>query len=186
MVPVMSLWIPIIVAAVFVFIVSSILHMVFSYHEKDFDAVPDEDALMDRIRELAIPPGSYVFPLPGSKKARNTDAFKERLNRGPFGFITLYPSGPPKMGGSLAMWFGYAIIVGIFSAYVAGRALAPGAHYLSVFRFAGAVAFAGYGLALLQNSIWYKWKWSATLASVGDALIYALVTAGTFGWLWPG
>ncbi|MBK5099374.1 MAG: hypothetical protein JJE01_16455, partial [Gemmatimonadetes bacterium] len=91
-----------------------------------------------------------------------------------------------KMGGSLAMWFGYAIIVGIFSAYVAGRALAPGAHYLSVFRFAGVVAFAGYGLALLQNSIWYKWKWSATLASVGDALIYALVTAGTFGWLWPG
>lgn len=186
MVPVMSLWIPIIVAAVLVFIVSSILHMVFSYHENDFDAVPDEDALMDRLRELGIPAGSYVFPLPANKKARSTDAFKEKMNRGPMGFLTLYPSGPPKIVGSLAMWFGYSIIVGIFAAYVSGRALGPGAHYLSVFRFAGVMAFAGYGLALLQNSIWFKRKWSQTLASMGDGLIYALVTAGTFGWLWPG
>lgn len=40
-------------------------------------------------------------------------------------------------------------------------------------------------LALLQNSIWYKRKWSSTLKSMADGLVYALVTAGTFGWLWP-
>jgi len=186
MVPVASLWIPIIVAAVFVFIVSSVLHMLFSYHENDFDGLPDEDALMDKIRELGIPAGSYVFPRPANKKARNTDAFKEKMNRGPLGFLTLYPSGPPKMGANLAMWFGYSIVVGIFAAYISGRALGPGAHYLSVYRFAGATAFAGYSLALLQNLIWYKAKWSQTVASMGDGLIYALVTAGTFGWLWPG
>ncbi len=186
MVPIASLWIPIIVAAVLVFIVSSILHMMFSYHENDFDGLPDEDALMDRVRELGIPAGSYVFPRPANKKARGTDAFKEKMNRGPLGFITLYPGGPPKMGGSLAMWFIYSLIVGIFAAYVSGRALGPGTHYLQVFRFAGVTAFAGYSLALLQNSIWYKRKWSGTLASMADGLIYALVTAGTFGWLWPG
>jgi hypothetical protein len=28
-------------------------------------------------------------------------------------------------------------------------------------------------------------KWSATLKNMFDGLLYALVTAGTFGWLWP-
>lgn len=89
------------------------------------------------------------------------------------------------MGQSLLLWFLYSILVSIFAAYIAGRALEPGAHYLTVFRFAGCVAFAGHGLALLQNSIWHKRAWSSTIKSIFDALIYALLTAGTFGWLWP-
>ncbi|MBW2258413.1 MAG: hypothetical protein JRI25_27990 [Deltaproteobacteria bacterium] len=76
-------------------------------------------------------------------------------------------------------------LLGIFAAYVAGRALEPGAHYLAVFRFAGCMAFVGYALALWQNSIWYKRAWSTTLKSSFDGLVYALLTAGTFGWLWP-
>jgi hypothetical protein len=79
----------------------------------------------------------------------------------------------------------YTIIVSLFAAYVAGRALGPGAHYLAVFRFAGATAFAGYSLALMQNSIWFSRNWGMTLRSMFDGLIYALLTAGTFGWLWP-
>jgi hypothetical protein len=75
--------------------------------------------------------------------------------------------------------------VGIFAAYIAGRALEPGAHYLDVFRFAGCTAFVGYAVALLQNSIWYKRNWTATLKSVFDGLVYALLMAGVFGWLWP-
>jgi hypothetical protein len=77
------------------------------------------------------------------------------------------------------------VLVSVFAAYVAGRALAPGAHYLGVFRFAGAVAFAGYSLGILQFSIWYRRNWGTTMKSVFDGLIYALLTAGTFGWLWP-
>lgn len=100
--------------------------------------------------------------------------------------LTVTKSGEQSMGKDLALWFFYSIVVGIFAAYIAGRALEPGAHYLSVFRFAGATAFVGYALALLQNSIWYKRNWSATIKSMFDGLVYALVTAGTFGWLWPG
>jgi len=66
------------------------------------------------------------------------------------------PNGQMQMGSSLMQWFVYCIVVGVFAAYVASRALEPGAHYLSVFRFVGTVAAAGYGLAFLQNSIWYK------------------------------
>jgi hypothetical protein len=89
------------------------------------------------------------------------------------------------MGLSLTLWFLYCIVMGVFAAYVSGRALGPGAHYLSVFRFAGCTAFAGYALALWQNSIWYKRAWTTTLKSTFDGLVYALLTAGTFGWLWP-
>ncbi len=66
-----------------------------------------------------------------------------------------------------------------------GRALGPGANYLHVFRFAGATAFLGYAGALSQMSIWYRRAWSLTIKSSFDGLIYGLLTAGTFGWLWP-
>ena len=185
MVPVMSLLIPILLSAVFVFIVSSIIHMMLPYHRSDFKKVPSEDDVMDALRKFDIPPGDYVIPRAGSPEVMRSPEFKEKSNKGPVAMITVMKSGPPAMGGSLIQWFIYCVVVGIFAAYIAGRALGPEAHYLAVFRFAGATAFLGYALALFQNSIWYKRNWSATLKSVFDGLVYALVTAGTFGWLWP-
>src|SRR5207302_10195609 len=104
---------------------------------------------------------------------------------GPVANITIIASGDLSITKSLILWFLYSIVVGVFAAYIAGRALRPGAHYLDVFHFVGCTAFAGYSLALLQNSIWLKRAWSTTLKSVFDGLVYALFTAGTFGWLWP-
>lgn len=185
MVPTMSLLIPILVAAVLVFVVSSIIHMMLNYHKNDFRQVPSEDAVMDALRPFDIPPGDYVVPCPGSSKAMKSPEFQEKVNEGPVAFMTVLPNGQVSMGSSLVQWFIYCILVGLFAAYVTGQALGPGADYLSVFRFAGATAFGGYALALLQNSIWYKRAWSATLKSVFDGFVYALVTAGVFGWLWP-
>ena len=89
------------------------------------------------------------------------------------------------MGRSLALWFVYAIVVGIFAAYIAGHALAPGTRYAEVLRFAGCTAFLAYSLALLQNSIWYWRNWGATLRSMFDGLVYGLLTGAMFAWLWP-
>lgn len=185
MVPVMSLWLPILLAAVIVFVASSIIHMVLTYHATDMKALPKQDDVMAALRPFNIPPGDYAMPYAGSMKAMNTPEFQEKLKKGPVALVTVIPSGPPAMGVSLAQWFGYCIIVGIFAAYIAGRALAPGAHYLEVFRFAGCTAFIGYGLSQLQNSIWYHRAWSTTIKSVIDSLLYGLLTGGTFGWLWP-
>jgi hypothetical protein len=118
-------------------------------------------------------------------KEMGSPEFLEKYKQGPVGMITIMPSGTPNMAKQLLIWFIYSIIVGIFAAYVSGRALPSGAHYLSVFRFAGVTAFIGYGLALMQNSIWYKRKWTTTFKTMFDGLIYALFTAGIFGWLWP-
>ncbi|MBW8838613.1 MAG: hypothetical protein JF602_01975, partial [Gemmatimonadetes bacterium] len=84
-----------------------------------------------------------------------------------------------------SMWFAYCVAVGVWAAYIAGRGLAPGTVYLQVFRFAGGTAFIGYTLALWQMSIWYRRAWSTTIKATIDGLIYACLTAGAFGWLWP-
>jgi hypothetical protein len=49
----------------------------------------------------------------------------------------------------------------------------------------GTTAFAAYSVALMHESIWYGRKWSSTLKSMADGFVYACVTAGVFGWLWP-
>lgn len=185
MVPVMLLWLPILLSAVLVFIASSVIHMMLPYHRTDFGQVPAEDDTMDVLRKAAIPPGDYVLPCPRTPAAMKDPAFIEKRTRGPVVLMTVFPSGPPTMGASLALWFVYCVVVSVFAAYIAGRALGPGVDYLAVFRFAGATAFIGYSAALWQNSIWYKRAWSTTLKQTFDGLVYGLLTAGTFGWLWP-
>ena len=185
MVPLMSLWLPILLSAVLVFVVSSIIHMMLGYHASDLAKVPNEEAVMDATRPFNIPPGDYMMPHAGTASAMKDPQFQEKMNRGPVAMMTVYPSGQASMGSSLVQWFLYALLVSLFAAYVGGRALGPGAPYMEVFRFTGTVAFAGYALALLQQSIWFKRKWSTTIKSVFDGLIYGLLTAGMFGWLWP-
>jgi hypothetical protein len=182
---VISLWLPILLSAVIVFVVSAIIHMLLPYHRTDFRKVPKEDEVMDDLRKYNIPPGDYFIPCAGSPKEGGSPEFVEKYTKGPAALLTVFPGGPPSMTTSLILWFVYSIIVSFFSAYIVYNSLGPGAHYLAVFRFIGASAFGGYSLALLQNTIWYKRNWGATLKSMFDGLIYALVTAGTFGWLWP-
>ncbi len=185
MVPIMSLWLPILVSAVFVFILSSLVHMVFGYHANDFKKVPEESTFADSIRKLNIPTGQYMYPFASSMKEMNSPEHQERVKQGPGVMFTIWPGGKPNMGANLSQWFLYSVVVGIFAAYVAGRALGPEAHYLAVFRFAGVTAFACYAVAGWQESIWYKRPISVSLKNTFDGLLYALVTAGTFGWLWP-
>ena len=111
--------------------------------------------------------------------------FAQKMNEGPNLFVTVLPNGPFNMARPMIGWFIYLIVVGIFAGYVAGRALPPGTVYLQVFRFVGTVAFVGLTMALWQMSIWYRRSWSTTVKATVDGLIYALLMAGVFGWLWP-
>ena len=114
-----------------------------------------------------------------------TQEFIDKANKGPVAFVTVLPNGSMAIGRSLAQWFVYSIFVGLIAGYVAGLTLAPGTEYRVVFRIVSTVAFASYGVALLQSSIWYHRNWGFTLRTMCDGLVYALLTGGTFGWLWP-
>jgi len=185
MVSIPSLWLPILLSAVAVFVVSSIIHMVLGYHAGDYKKVAAEDDVMAALRKFDIPPGDYMIPCPGGAKAMKDPAFLEKFKAGPRAMMTVMPGGEINMGPQLAQWFLYSILIGVTAAYIAGRALPSGARYLAVFRFAGATAFFGYSLALWQTSIWYKKSWATTFRSTIDGLIYGLLTGGFFGWLWP-
>lgn len=179
-----TLWLPILLSAVFVFIVSSIIHMFLGYHASDHAKLPEEDRTMDALRPLNIPPGHYAMPKPGSMQELRTEEFRAKMQKGPVMFLNVRRSDM-GMTKNLILWFIYSLVVGIFAAYLGSHAVGADGDYLDVFRFIGTAAFMGYSLALFQDAIWESKSWSATWKSVFDGLIYALVTAGTFGWLWP-
>lgn len=184
MVSLTALLLPTLVAAVIVFVVSSVIHTVLTYHRDDFRGLPSEDAVMDALRGFDLKPGDYVLPYMTAQNMKSEE-FKSKVEKGPVAIVTVVPSGMPSMGKSLIQWFVYCLVVGFFSGYVGAVTLPEGAHYLTVFRVVGTCAFAGYALALAQASIWYHKSWSATARSMADGLVYALLTAGAFGWLWP-
>ena len=185
MVPLTSLLVPIVLSAILVFVVSAIIHMVLPYHRTDYAPVPQQDSVMAAMRPFAIPPGEYIMPYGGTPAAMKDPVFQEKVKAGPVAFMTVMPNEMGGMGKQLGLWFLYSVIVGLFAAYVAGRALGPGAEYMEVFRLTSTVAFVGYTVANWQNSIWYRRKWSTSLKNTIDGLIYALLTGGVFGWLWP-
>ena len=180
-----TLWLPILLSSVVVFVVSSVIHMVLPWHKSDYPKIPNEEKFMDALRPLAVPPGDYMIPRPSSTQEMRSPEFAEKMKRGPVMMLTMMPNGPFAMGKNLVLWFVYSAVVGILAAYVAGTALPAGAPYLRVFQFVGVTAFIGYSVALWQMSIWYRRAWRLTIKATVDGLIYALLTAGIFGWLWP-
>ena len=185
MTPLTALWLPIVLSAVIVFVASSIIHMALKWHDGDFAKLPDEDRFREVVGPLAIPPGDYVVPRAQSMAEMKSPDFIRKCEEGPVAIMTVLPAGQMTMGKSLTLWFLFSLVVSLVAAYVAGRALPPAADYLQVFRFAGVTAFVAYTFGQWPASIWYGRKWRTTVLSTVDGLIYGLLTAGVFGWLWP-
>ena len=184
MVSLASLWLPILVAAIGVFIASSIIHMATPWHHGDFTSMPDQGRVLDALRSFSLRPGDYVVPHPRSRQEAASAEFTELAKRGPVVMMTVLP-GQVVIAKNLALWFVYCLVVALCAAYIAGAALPPGAATKKVFQFAGATAFIGFALGLWQQSIWYNRSWVTTLKSTIDGLVYGVVTAGVFAWLWP-
>jgi hypothetical protein len=184
MVAIHTLWLPILLSAVIVFVASSILHMVLPYHRSDYKKLPDEDKALAALRPLGLSRGLYVFPFCTHKDMKSPEMI-EKQKQGPVGTMTILQSGPPNMATYLVKWFVYCLVIGVFTAYLTGRVLVPGTNYLAVFRVAGTMSFMAYGVGQLNDSIWKGQPWSNTIKHFFDGLVFALLTAGTFGWLWP-
>ena len=184
MVSLSALWLPILLSAVIVFIASSIIHMVLPYHRNNYRPLPDEEKLTTVLRAAGLTPGLFHFPFCTHKEMKSP-ATQEKFKQGPVGLLTVFPSGPPAMPKFLGLWFAFCLLIGLFVAYLAAHTIAPGAPYLGVFRVVGTAAFLAYGLGILSNGIWKGLPWSVVLKEAFDGLIYSLLTAGTFGYLWP-
>lgn len=186
MVDLIQLWLPILLSAVFVFIVSSIIHMATPFHNKDFSKLPGEEAILEVMRRRSLEPGAYVFPCADSMKEMCTPEMVEKYDKGPVGILYVKPNGPVNMGKHLTQWFLYSVLVGIFVGYASSVTLTPGAAFMSVFRAAGTTAMLAYVVGNAPSSIWKGQPWSTTFKLAFDGLIYSFGTGILFAWLWPG
>ncbi|MHC5023032.1 MAG: hypothetical protein ACYTGG_03850 [Planctomycetota bacterium] len=182
-----ELWLPIILSAVFVFIASSVLHMLLPFHRSDYRKMANEASVLEAMRSNGVEPGSYMFPHADSMKNWNTPEMQAKVKQGPVGTLTIVPPGGLNMGKNLVLWFAYSVIVAFFVAYIGWISLEGriDVDYLLVFRVTGPAAVLGYAVGYLHDSIWKGCSWKTTGKFVLDGFIYALITAGTFGWLWP-
>lgn len=183
MVSIFSLWMPILLSAVIVFIASALVWMALPHHKKDYKQTPNEGAVRDALKGIA--PGQYNIPHVANMEDLKKDEEKKKFEDGPVGFLTVLPNGIPAMGKNLALSFVYYLVVGIFIAYILGRTLSPDAGYMTVFRLASVTGFLAYGgLGMAQDANWFGRPWSAIIKNAFDALLYGLLTGGVFGWLW--
>lgn len=180
-----ELWLPILLSAVFVFIWSSIVHMVIKWHASDCLQLDGEAEILTAIRAQNIQRGEYMFPYCADMKAMDSEEMQTKMNQGPIGFMTIMPNGQWPMGKSLLQWFLYTLLVGIFIACAAHYTLDYGSDYSVVFHFVAVVAALPYAISNIPGSIWKGMPWKSNLKFVVDGIIYALLTAGTFAWLWP-
>lgn len=179
---ILDLWLPIVVSAVIVFVMSALIWTVLPWHKKDYAKVIDEDAASSALKNST--PGAYVLPHCADPAEFKKDSMRQRYEEGPNAFITIVPNGAPAMGPKLGLSFVFNILVSIICAYLLSRLLDPTASYLAVFRLTGTTAFIAYGLAYVQESIWFGRPWPLLAKSLFDALLYGLLTGGVFGWLY--
>ena len=178
-----SLWLPILLSAITVFVASSLIWMVVQYHNSDWQKLPDEEGARSALN--GIPPGQYSLPHAADNKARQSEEWQAKYKEGPAAMLVVLPHASIAMGKQLGQWIVYTLVLSTLVAYVAGTTLPAGSDYLKVFQVVGAVAALAYAGNAAAGSIWFGHTWSRTVKDIVDGAVYGLLTAGIFGWLWP-
>ena len=185
MVSVTTLWLPILVSTVFVFITSNLVWMVFQLHKNDWKQLPDEEAFRQVMNTQNLETAEYSFPFSSGPEDWKSEAWQSKFNEGPVGFLTLMPKGDMSMGKNMALWITYVAIIEVFIAYLTGLARADGAAFMEVFQVAGAAGVLGFAGAVAPEAIWLGRQWSNVFRTMFDGIVYGLISAATFAWLWP-
>ena len=182
----LSLWLPILLSAAVVFVISSLIHMVFKWHAGDYRAFANEDAVRAAIRAGNPTPGRYVVPHCRDMKDMGNEAMLQKYREGPVGHFTLGPGGVPNLGKYLGQWFLWSLIIAAVTAFLAARVygLNP-AHARSAAKLVGALTFIAHGFGTVTESIWMMRSWSASAKHILDAALYAIGSGLVFFWLWP-
>jgi hypothetical protein len=184
MTPITSLLLPILVAAVAVYVLSLIVQTAMPWHTRDFANVPDDDAVLGALRQLDVPPGDYLVPSPRLPDGRRNPEFVEKWAKGPSVLMTVI--GPSaNMGRYMAQWFGFTLLVAAIAGWITGTIVPPGGHDHAIVHYSAIITFLSYSLGAWPLSIWYHRKWSTALKYSFDAVLYGVATGLVFVWMWP-
>lgn len=181
----LHLWLPILLSAVVVFVISSLVHMVFKWHAADYNSVSNEDAIRAAINAGKPVPGRYVIPHCKDMKDMGTPEMIKKYQDGPVMHFTILPSGTPNMGKYLGLWFAWTVVVALLAAYLAARAcgLDPSVAARAA-QWGAAITFIAHGLGTVQESIWTGRPWASSAKYLLDAALYAAGTGMVFNFLW--
>lgn len=182
----LSHWLPILLSAAAVWIVSTIFGMPFLHHKNDWIGLPpvDEDSFMEFLRKSGTRPGNYLFPDFRTREAMESEKVKKALEEGPVGHLSIWQP-PLTMGGKLAGAFVVHLVVSTLIAYLASIVLPTTAESARVFRVVGTAGILAYCFSFIPNAIWFGAYKRTILASIIDGVVYGLITATIFAWRWP-
>lgn len=180
-----QLWQPILLATLLCFMMSAIVWMFGPHHKKEFKGPPNTDGIMDLLRQGNVEAGAYMFPFGDRANKAEFEASMKKFAEGPAGLMYIFPKGKMNMGKMMGQQIVFFLLVNVMLAFIGHRIGLDQRSYLHVFKTVGAIAFMTYAVGSAPESIWFGRPWKSYLLTGFDGVLYALVTAGTFGWLWP-
>ncbi len=182
---ILQLWLPILATAALIFVASSLIHMVFKWHNADYKQLANEDEVRTAIRSGTPKPGQYVLPHCADMKEMQGTEMRKKYVEGPIAFMTVRANGVPTMGAALTQWFIYTIVIATIAGAVALQTYGlkgPASHAAHLVGMMSLLAYAG---GSIQAGIWMGKPWGSVAKDVLDAVIYATISAQAFMWLWP-
>ena len=180
-----SLWLPIVLGAVLVFVASSVVHMVLKWHNADYFKLANEDEVRAALRKGAPGPGQYVIPHCTDMKQAQSPEMQQKFGEGPVAHLFVRANGMVPIGKALGQWFALSLVVSLLCGYVAAHSLHAGAPAGNVLRIVATIAFMAYGIGAVTEGIWQGKPWRSVGKDLADALLYGFATAIPFAMLWP-
>lgn len=178
------LWLPILLSAFAVWIVSAIVWMALPHHKQDFIGLPDEDGFMDFIRKSGIRPGNYVFPDFRGREAMKSEKTCKALEEGPVGHLSIWQT-PVTMGGKMVATFFVYLVVSTLIAYLARVAIPGAAPFSKVFQVAATAGILAYCFSSIPNALWFGSYRRTIVATFVDGILCGCITGAIFAWRWP-
>lgn len=184
----LALWVPIVLSAGAVWVVSTVFGMPFLHHKNDWVGLPpaEEDAFMTFIRSRGngMAPGNYLFPDFRTREAMESERVGRALREGPVGHLSLWRP-PLGMGGKLAATFFVHLAASTLIAYLACITLPRAAEHARVFQVVGSAGILAYCFSFIPNAVWFGASGRTIMLGIIDGVVYGVITGAIFAWRWP-
>lgn len=181
----LQLWLPILLTAVFVFIASSLIHMVFKWHAAEYRALRNEDEVRAALQAGISGPGKYVLPHCEEMKDMQSETMQQKYREGPLGILLIGPNGLPNMAKLLSQWFVLSLVVAAIAGLMAVQTVGLQGDGHDAGHLVGLASLLAYSAGSVIDGIWMYKPWRSVAKDLLDAVIYAIISALTFMWLWP-
>jgi hypothetical protein len=178
------LWLPILLSAIAIWVISVIASMALPHHKRDFIDLPGEDGFMDYIRTSGIKPGNYLFPDFRGREAMKSEKVEKALKEGPVGHLSVWRT-PLTMGGKMAATFIVYLVVSTLIVYLTRVAIPGAAPFAKVFQVAATAGILAYCFSFIPNAVWFGSYKRTIVATFIDGIVYGLITGAIFAWRWP-